>query len=332
VIRFRHTEDERRYLALRSEIYVRIAQHLPAEMVSEVLCNFGKLEQLLHLEGVRQGLAVAEMSSLAHQAGESGVRHLKAFQAHAMMYGSQDTPLTAVEQERLERWGLPADSGSKGWLDGNPLRYAPQTVAEWESEQAGGTHVPPSFVKARQKVEQVVAGMADQLTPKEKALLHGEPSAPRWAEGAEEDVWSDEDVVALLGDAPAREGNLDTQERPAALDLLRDEIMAMRSKGWEPKTWEDLIMQLHVATKQDAAFLDIQLSTQVGRAVLDQCGVHIYPGAGLFLAEIQSEADRLTKATASASPVQEAGGQGGSADDSGTSPGGEPPGAPGDAA
>jgi hypothetical protein len=270
VIRFRHEDDEKRYLHLRTEIYLRVARGLPAQLVSEVMRNFGKLEQLLQLEGVRQGLAVAELSQLSAEIGAPDVRDLKAFQAHAMMYGSQDTPLIGVEAEWVDKLSLNDSDAQRAWLDPSPMRYAPQTLSEWEA------------------VEERLVSRVEQSTRSRgpddfQALLDGDD------DGDDDGDMSDVALQSLFEGAPQTDPD-DAQEQPAMLDKLRDEVLLMRSKGWDPKTWTQLIMDLHLALQTDAAFLDIQLSTQMGANVLAQAGIHISPGAGIFLEEIRSAA------------------------------------------
>jgi hypothetical protein len=60
-------------------------------------------------------------------------------------------------------------------------------------------------------------------------------------------------------------------ESPDFLDLARDAIQTLKRGGWDPKTWQDLVLGLHRQMHVDAGFLDLQLTTHVGRAVLDQC-------------------------------------------------------------
>ena len=62
-------------------------------------------------------------------------------------------------------------------------------------------------------------------------------------------------------------------ESPEFLDIARDAIQVMKRGGWDPKTWQELILGLHRHMGVDAGYLDIQLTTHVGRTVLDQCGL-----------------------------------------------------------
>lgn len=318
MIRFRHQDDERRYLALRSEVYLRVAQHLPPALVSEVMRNLGKLEQLLHLEGVRQGLAVAALSMAAEDAGEGGVQQLKAFQAHAFMYGSQDTPLTDVENERLSRWECDLDaSGLGAWLDQKAMRYAPQTLSEWEGEQRApmpGAHLFPKQLLDREG-EPLTEDPYEDDDELFRAIEDAEDEVPEWMMSMVET-----DADSALDDAN------DRQERPDDLDRLRTQIQGMRADGWEPKSWQQLIMDLHVALQTDAGFLDIQLSTQMGLTVLAQCGIHLHPGEGLHLVTMMDEMDRAAGRKLAAPPEKEEpeGDGAGAAEDDGTDPDGKP--------
>lgn len=129
MIRFRHREDEERFLRLMSEVYRHVAVHLPPQSMTVVMRNLGKMQDLLMLEGVRQGVAAAAISNIAEAAEGQGLGHLKAFQLHAHVFGSQDTPLRDVESEWVEK--LVGDSeASDPWLDPEPMRFAPETEAQ----------------------------------------------------------------------------------------------------------------------------------------------------------------------------------------------------------
>jgi len=264
MIRFRFTEDERRYLLLLSEAYRLIAQHLPVAAAARVMRNLGKLEQMASLEGVRQGLAIAELSLLNEEGGRQTVRGLKAFQAHAVIYGSTDTPLREAELEWLDKLGAPEDTSDQAWLDHAPMRFAPQTLAEWKEEQS----TPPHFSR--------LEDLDPDLLPSEMRRLP-DPNAGHGAV----DGFGGSDFDDFPGPTPDDAG--DRQERPAMLDQLRDVIAAIKPK---PATWTDLILQVHRVTGIDAGFLDLQLSTDMGRTVLAQCGVQVDPGMGINLQEI----------------------------------------------
>lgn len=227
MIRFRHADDEKRYLALRNEMYRRVT-HLPAGLGGDVLRNLAKIEQMLWLEGVRQGLAIAALSeaSSTDEPEASGPRSLKAFQAHATVYGSTDSPLMNVERQWAEKYNAEPNDP---WLDPKPMRFAPTTLQE-----AGATEdVPPPL------------GMKDEPGVK---FLPGLPA----------------DVTPLDHELP------DEPLSPSVLDRIRDVILLMPER---PAAYEDLILALHREMKMDAAYLDLQLSSEQGRAVLDQCGL-----------------------------------------------------------
>lgn len=263
MIRFRFTEDERRYLLLLAESYRIIASQLPPAMAARVMRNLGKLEQMGYLEGIRQGLAIAELSLLNADGDRQSVRGLKAFQAHAVIYGLTDTPLRQVEQEWLDKLGVVEGTSLGPWLDSEPMRYAPQTLAEWEDEQAA----PPHFSRL------------EDLDPKLQ------PAG--WFDDRDRAAASIEQDEIELPPGIKPEGADSRQERPALLDQIRDVLVNANPK---PSNWQELILHVHRATGIDAGFLDIQLSTDMGRTVLTQCGLHIDPGLGINLQELSEEA------------------------------------------
>ena len=285
MIRFRFTEDERRYNLLRAEAYRLIAEGLPPAIVSKVMRNFAKVEQLLYFEGIRQGFAGAELSVCLDQ---SGYRQLKAFQAHAHIYGSTDTPLRSVELERLKAVGLPEDQAAGAWLDDAPMRYAPQTLSEWENETSSDADDDDveDMVSFFDRIESMKA--AD---PSSVPYVEGDRPFPAWAKGdppfpprppiharAKEDLDANDLVTSDNADLPT--------SSPQILDRVRDYI---KSSGQKFSDWTDMIYKIHVGLSIDAGYLDILLSSSEGMTVLSQCGqTHLHPGAAMKMADLPS--------------------------------------------
>lgn len=269
MIRFRFTEDERRHLLLRSEVYRLISQHLEPNLVFKVMRNFSKMEELVHFEGVRQGFAAAELSLLMENADAGGYRDLKAFQAHALIYGSSDTPLRALEIERLANLSLPEDAARGAWLDDAPMRFAPQTLAEWEGEQA-------------------VAPVGEDVSFLEHIanLKKENPDAVPFVEGAHPDKapFDTADWHALT------KGDDNTDQPPDSpqfLDRVRDHLQAASEKY---DSWQDLVFKLHIGMQVDAGYLDLILSTPEGLTVLAQCNqTHLHPGAEMNLQGLKGQ-------------------------------------------
>jgi hypothetical protein len=273
VIRFRHTEDEARYLRLRSAIYREIATHLPARLVSTVMRNLGKMEQVLHLEGIRQGVSVAELSLLAQ---ELGGRDLRAFQAHATLYGSQDTPLTDVEQEWLEKLGLDPTTADGAWLDRSPMRFAPKTVVESGANprDRDGVKLAPGVtsISAEELLERRGTEPTElQLLDRQAPTPGGRPPDVDGYKEVEPGDYADEEIQP---------------ESPSFLDRVRGQIQTMTAGGWKAESYQQLVLDLHRELQTDAAFLDLQLSTHVGRTMLTQCGIFLNPGHGINLGEM----------------------------------------------
>ncbi len=268
MIRFRSAEDERRYLILRGEMFRRITgAGLSDETASQILRNLGKVEMMLFLEGIRQGLALGAIGQEASHTNQSpedvaapspmpDPHSFKAYQLHAIVYGSADTPLRSVEKEWLERLGLPEDHLASSWLDDRPMRFAPMTVAEAMGEP---TPAPPMIKISADRAPIPV------IEPEQDPLLL--------------------ELLSRKNETP--EPDDDRPESPIFLDSVRDRIQTLTSSGWKPTTWPELILRLHHEMAVDAAFLDLQLSTDFGRTVLDQCGLAgLAPGSSILFSDL----------------------------------------------
>jgi hypothetical protein len=262
MIRFRFREDETRFVKLHAEMFEKLARAGLSDVVgSETLRNVGKIEQMAFMEGVRQGLAMAAIVAEMVQREIAAIpepQAQKAFQLHSMIYGSSDTPLRAVEKEWLDKLDLDEEHLAKSWLDDKPMRFAPATLRELDGTEP--PIAPMMSIKAATKPTPV---MSPEMTPESD-----ESPPPRM-----EDLKAAVDV-ALAEMPPDADDEADPQpESPAFLDVVRDNILDMKRGGWDPKTWQDLVLGLHRRMHADAGFLDLQLTTHVGRAVLDQCGL-----------------------------------------------------------
>jgi hypothetical protein len=249
VIRFRFTEDEKRYLALLSALYRNFATHLPPHLVSACMRDLGKLQDTLLLEGVRQGVAVAELSELGP---EPNLRQLKAFQAHAIVYGSQDTPLRDAELGWLQKWGRPANTAENAWLDNSPMQFAPDTFDAWEAER----RVAPASAR---RVCPSDGCQSPACMAANRCLALDDPRPISHPESFPFETF------------PEEEG--DVQDRPDLLDRSRDVLLQLVKSGNEPSDWGQMILALQRELHVDAGFLDLQMSTPMGRTVLDQCGL-----------------------------------------------------------
>lgn len=238
MIRFRFAEDEKRYLLLVSAIQRQLATRLPPAEVSVAMRNLGKLQDLLMMEGVRQGAVAAGLARC--DGAPELVERMPPFQLHATVYGSQDTPMHLAEQEWI-RDALHLDVGAmceQSWLDAQPMQFAPDTLQAAEvTEQAPGA---PASVPA----------------PTRKPL----------------DSWTDDDIAAEARRWASQVKEGDAQEHPDLLDRVRDVLQDLRKEGFRPTAWAEMIMRVHLATQVDAGFLDLQLGTPMGITVLRQAG------------------------------------------------------------
>lgn len=282
MIRFRFTEDEQRYLQLRSEVYRILAQHLPPQFVSQAMRNFGKLEQMVYFDGVRQGFAAAELAQLMHgHPAMPQARHLKAFQAHAAIYGSTDTPLHQVEDEHLLNMNQPETSTP--WLDRQPMRYAPETLSDWEAEQSEHAVMMPddntSFPEFIDKLK--------SADPNAVPYIEGQRPQSLEAFRASQDstvIPFDNPIVSEPQPPQSAPEDDRPAESPMFLDRVRDHLT---SSGARHETWKDLIFNLHLGMGVDAGYLDLALSSPQGLTVLAQCNhAHLHPGAEMNLQDL----------------------------------------------
>lgn len=228
MIRFRFTEDEQRFLSLMSEVYRTVAPRLSPSEMKVVLRNLGKMQDLLQLEGVRQGVAACAASTEIE--GLRDARDMTPFQLHAAVYGSHDTPLREVELMHLQ------ETVDDPWLDPHPMQFAPDTEAAFYASIQEAS--PPTS-------EHVAVDLTNELSDEpfdiDKYLMENEQGA---------------------------------QEEPQMIERMRDALQQMPEP---PRSWEDLILKLHLAMHVDAGYLDLQLGTQMGRTMLTQVGLHLTP-------------------------------------------------------
>lgn len=285
MIRFRFRKDEGRYLRLVSEMYRDVAANLAPKLVSRVMRNFGKIEQLVFLEGVRQGLAIAEISNLSEQlGGPITVRDNKPFQAHALVYGSTDTPLSDIEQRWLDRLGADSRHGGEAWLEAQSMRFAPQTLEEALQEDAQSGEEPPEDREAAR------GAAAEQQPP--WASEDTEGAHPLSEEEVRRIIHSESSDSESAPDPEPEARSGPEVESPAFLDRVRDRVQALQKSGHEFTSWHQLILALHVDMAVDASYLDLELTTDMGRAVLDQCGLYnLHSGAAIDLSEVQRAED-----------------------------------------
>jgi hypothetical protein len=266
VIRFRLVEDERRYLALRAELYLRLSQSgADMRVVADVLRNLGKIESFAYSEGIRQG-AVAQACATSRPRPALGL--------HRDFYGSADTPLREVEKAKR-----PDCEG--GIFEEDPLEFAPLTLGEAKKhyrrdepldEAPFAEAPPPRLAEARPDHFSVNTGDPDLDAELADALAPRRPA-------------SDPTVNEHLYAAPS----------PDFIDRLRDALLAARSNGTGFADWSEMVLHLQRFTGCDAGAIDLQLSTDEGRTALAQAGYFdLAPGEYLEMAQFLDKLDERT--------------------------------------
>lgn len=268
MIRFRLVEDERRYLALRAELYLRLSQSgADMRVVADVLRNLGKIESFAYSEGIRQG-------AVAHACATSRPR--SALELHRDFYGSADTPLRETEKRKRP-------DGEGGIFEEDPLEFAPLTLGEAKKHYRQSDPLDAALPDVPPPPRSVLAPLAEARTD-HFSVSTGDP-----------------DLDAELADAlaprrpdsdPMVNEHLYAAPSPDFLDRLRDALLAARSNGAGFADWSEMVLYVQRATGCDAGAIDLQLSTEEGRTVLAQAGYFdLAPGEYLEMAQFLDRLD-----------------------------------------
>ncbi len=278
---FRLEEDERRYFALRSEFFIRLVQSgVPAQTVHEIMRNFGKLEDIMFFEGVRQGVVAAMLA-------DEDQRDTRAIALHADTYGHSATPLTRLEDAVVSEEEY-ARFKDHTWLDKEPMLFGPLTLTEAIEQYGEDLVVKRAPVRAREaapapareptrdepldeSTESILDELASGEDPDVVFARHNLPTEP--------DLQDPIELPLDGGDAPLDTPTGESDQpihQPQLLDRARDVLL----RSTAPKTWPDLVLLLMRELRVDAAHIDEVMSTPMGMTVVSQCNLfHLHPGA-----------------------------------------------------
>lgn len=237
-MRFRRTEDERRYRALHTELYLGIASALRSqpELCRDLLRNLAKLEHFAFYEGVEQGAAAAFVAMLDEESDDKTAADM-----HWDLYGRRDTPLSDAERER---W--PDDPDTMPAVFFAPrATYAPMTLEELRAVEA-----PPVSSFDPDLGSAPTVAPADP-PPRLHRVVVGDDGHLRSFDGFDEDL----------------------DASPATLDVIREALLERTRRGWKPSEWADVVMAAMEATQIPAWVIDQQLATPQGATVLAQAGI-----------------------------------------------------------
>jgi hypothetical protein len=252
-VRFRRLEDEQRYLALRTELYLRVAEALREQplLCQEILRNLGKIEHVAFYEGVEQG-AVASFFALEL---DEDFASLSAADMHRQIYAHHDTPLTEAERSP---WTAMADQlrlVCPQLLVAPRAEYVPMTLQEVE-----GTAVAPAPVRDRARIAPATI----------RRSLIADDLADTMIEAAEDDdVLALDNLLASLPSSPEP----DLSASPQLLDRIRDALVTRARNGWKPTQWSEVVLAAMQDTSIPAYTVDAQLATPEGVTVLRQAGM-----------------------------------------------------------
>lgn len=293
---FRNAEDERRFNALRVELYMRVIKSAPPTVVSEILRNLGKLEAMLYGEGLRQGLAISQLYMMTGRSWSiPDITQLTPPAVLAAVYGDAQTPLARVEDSLMVKFSEADQERLKQlpWLSREPARFGPQTLAE--AEAAYGPDLAPSDGPPTRELRKPQNASEWRAPPKKAELpLVTEDAiaeAHRRADSTPDDdvdVAMDAQLDEMIDQAQARLAE-EPGEQPDIIDRVRERLREMVDDGWRPKGWADLILSLSRSMQIDAAFLDLVMGGPMGLTAIQQAGLlHIRPGVGV---EVDSEGE-----------------------------------------
>ena len=250
MLRFRTVQDEKRYLTLMTEVYLRLGQSgISPTVVSEILRNLGKIEAFVFHEGVRQGV-IAGILQQAESADPS------AQDLHFSLYGSAETPLTRCEESYRTEHKI---------FDETPVRFAPLTLQE--AIQEYGTDLQPAALRSADIDEAFTPEVDKEI----EDMFNGDDDARDHV--LELSGVSLEELEKML--APKEQD--ETHQAPESLDRMRDELQRLLKSGWKPKDYPEVVLALQASMHADAVFIDLQLGSEQGRAVLAQVGLMQLP-------------------------------------------------------
>jgi len=264
MIRFRHTDDEKRYVMLRSELYRVIAANLSPEHATAAMRDLGKLESLLFYEGTRQGFACAALADMG--TGLPPIQQMKYPQVLAHVYGSADTPLAAIEQEHLDRLDPIARSqaAQHPWLSDAPMRYAPGTYAEF----MGMKEAPPPMIRVN------APGPPVPVKQQQEATVLAEPDAT----SGDRDI-TPQDVEKLIELFESEDPSASPIQSPEMIERARDAIAMLTKAGVKFDSWPGLVLRLQRETGMNAHQIDDVLASPMGITMLTQMKIDVRPNA-----------------------------------------------------
>ncbi len=249
---FRNTEDEISFGRLKASLVEAIG-HRNVRNINNILRVVGRIEAMAFWEGVRQGFVASSLTSLLE---EKPIAH--PFKAHSSVYCASFTPLSSAEEKYIkekageERFEALMDAfGLRGELAPRPMEIPPMTLDELH---------------------------ADLPTPeKPKTTTEMYQENAEWE--AHETVSGQHQTINLIrtdgsvGVDEIEQTHLPPIDSPSFVEICREAIQLRLDSGWSPESWSELVLELSVSVQYDPAFLDIALSSDLGRTMLQSIGL-----------------------------------------------------------
>ncbi len=274
MIRFRLREDDARYNAILTEMYLRIATSgAPPATVSEILRSFARLETMAFGEGLRQG-AIAAVAAVRKAEDISGSTLLE---LHHRTYGEAHAPLARAESDL----GLPLLQTE------TPIVFAPETLAE--ALAAGLLDPPVAGPRAREReapdLPDLVNNGDDVDVDLDALEARLREQAPIDREGPDiggpggvDHPYADVMLPDEEGEGerrPAASHEADRNQRPDLVARIRDTLLALVARGVieDGAKFANVVHSCAIEMQMPPSAVDDALTSPIGRAVLPQVGL-----------------------------------------------------------
>lgn len=250
---FRNTRDEVSFGRLKAELVAAIG-HRNVRDVNNILRLVGRIESMAFWEGVRQGFVASSLTSLLE---EKPVTH--PFKAHSSVYCASFTPLSSAEEKYIKekagetRFEALVDAfGLRGDLAPEPMEVPPMTLDD----------LPPEPLSSDEIKAIIDLNREESIEREALEMVSGQPEAISL-------IRTDGSVETTT----TQQTHLPPIDSPSFVEVCRDAIQSRLASGWSPGSWSELVLELSVNIQYDPAFLDIALSSDLGRSMLDSIGL-----------------------------------------------------------
>lgn len=259
---FRHVDDEILFGRLKAQL-IESMRGVPTHVLTNVLRVLGRIESVAFYEGVRQGVVARTIESVV----EAGIYDGRPIALHAGVYNGAFTPLAPAE-ERYIREYLGDDAEQTivliglrdGELRAEPLEMPPMTLAEALASPTSSLAAPaPPIAPA-------IAG----------DMPHVDDLLPPWLAGLVGNDAMDGNAETIVHEVIRTDGSSTTSsfaEQPSFIEQCRDVLQTRMGTGWTPADWAAIVFAIRDDLRADPFAIDLNLSSDMGKAMLRSIGL-----------------------------------------------------------